>query len=308
MNINYRLRCLDISKGIGIILMVIGHSSLPNIIQDYIYSFHMPLFFIISGMLTNWYKYDFKKFFANKVSNLLFPFIFYSFIVLCLMRHLGRLNNIKDFIVEGWNGYALWFVPVLFFSLIGAYFSISVSSSKIKLYFMMSSLLIIGYLLDDLGIKLAWNMSSVPYATFLILFGSELKKTVFPHILIKFTIFKYILYIIIFFFVSFYISLNYRLDMASNSVTPILPITVAAILGSLLIIMISLVIDKRCVFIGNILSKIGMETYVVLAFSQVIILYLNINVSFNYPFCKYVILIIVLILITNVKNYIKKFI
>lgn len=42
----------DIAKGIAIILMVLGHSSLPAVIQNWIYSFHMPFFFFISGVLT----------------------------------------------------------------------------------------------------------------------------------------------------------------------------------------------------------------------------------------------------------------
>lgn len=53
-----RMKYLDIAKGIGILLVVIGHcipdASTPNgvsiisykILFDLIYSFHMPLFFL----------------------------------------------------------------------------------------------------------------------------------------------------------------------------------------------------------------------------------------------------------------------
>ena len=41
---------VDISKGIGIISVLIGHDMLcPSIIQIVIFSFHMPLFFVLSG-------------------------------------------------------------------------------------------------------------------------------------------------------------------------------------------------------------------------------------------------------------------
>ena len=43
-----RLAAFDIAKGIGIILVIVGHSS-GTICNRYIDSFHMPLFFIISG-------------------------------------------------------------------------------------------------------------------------------------------------------------------------------------------------------------------------------------------------------------------
>ena len=36
---------LSTAKGIGIILMVMGHSGVPGDIDKFIYQFHMPLFF-----------------------------------------------------------------------------------------------------------------------------------------------------------------------------------------------------------------------------------------------------------------------
>lgn len=45
-----RLSWLDIMKGIGIIL-VVGHISSNKIIFNWLYSFHMPLFFFAAG----WY-------------------------------------------------------------------------------------------------------------------------------------------------------------------------------------------------------------------------------------------------------------
>lgn len=60
-----RLFYLDAMKGILIILVILGHS-IQDTISDYqnnflfrfIYSFHMPLFFAISGYLTFKNKYD----------------------------------------------------------------------------------------------------------------------------------------------------------------------------------------------------------------------------------------------------------
>jgi acyltransferase len=40
---------LDIVKGIGILLVVIGHLQLDNVIRNFIYAFHMPLFFYVGG-------------------------------------------------------------------------------------------------------------------------------------------------------------------------------------------------------------------------------------------------------------------
>jgi len=42
---------IDIMKGIGILLVIAGHTNLDNISKHVIMSFHMPLFFIIAGYL-----------------------------------------------------------------------------------------------------------------------------------------------------------------------------------------------------------------------------------------------------------------
>lgn len=39
----------DVMKGIGIIAMIIGHCPIPWIIKDFIFAWHMPMFFLISG-------------------------------------------------------------------------------------------------------------------------------------------------------------------------------------------------------------------------------------------------------------------
>lgn len=44
-----RLNQFDILKAIGIILVIVGHTLDYNIIRNIIYSFHMPLFFLVSG-------------------------------------------------------------------------------------------------------------------------------------------------------------------------------------------------------------------------------------------------------------------
>jgi fucose 4-O-acetylase-like acetyltransferase len=51
MKQNNREVYLDIVKGIGILLVVIGHLQLDNVIRNFIYSFHMPLFFYVGGAL-----------------------------------------------------------------------------------------------------------------------------------------------------------------------------------------------------------------------------------------------------------------
>lgn len=47
-----RLDWVDVARGIGIVAVVIGHVWTRGPLRDALYSFHMPLFFILSGMLS----------------------------------------------------------------------------------------------------------------------------------------------------------------------------------------------------------------------------------------------------------------
>lgn len=79
-----RNQWLDVAKGITIILMVLGHTSIPQVASNFIWAFHMPLFFIASGWCTNWNKLGFVEFSKRKVQTLLIPFFAYSAIVLAI--------------------------------------------------------------------------------------------------------------------------------------------------------------------------------------------------------------------------------
>ena len=46
-----RLEWIDVARGIGIIAVVVGHVWTRGPLRDAVYSFHMPLFFLLSGIL-----------------------------------------------------------------------------------------------------------------------------------------------------------------------------------------------------------------------------------------------------------------
>ena len=78
-----RIEWIDFLRGIAILIVVLGHTNVP--FMKYIYGFHMPLFYIITGML---YKYknnmsdkDYIKSIATKY---LKPYFVFAFINLLL--------------------------------------------------------------------------------------------------------------------------------------------------------------------------------------------------------------------------------
>ena len=77
-----RLVTLDILKGIGIILVVIGHMIGNQLnIRPWIYAFHMPMFFMIAGYCFDKHKYpDIGKLAWQRMRTLLIPCLYFIII------------------------------------------------------------------------------------------------------------------------------------------------------------------------------------------------------------------------------------
>ena len=92
-----RDQTLDIIKGVGIILMVIGHSGAPDYVHDVIYTFHMPLFFIASGWFFSERSLDDTKGFAvRKIKSIYFPYRKWCIIFLLLHNVFYSVGIIND--------------------------------------------------------------------------------------------------------------------------------------------------------------------------------------------------------------------
>ena len=75
-----RDQTFDIMKGIGILSMVIGHSYVPAVLKDFIFTWHMPLFFIISGYF---YKSNPNREYIKKnVRQLIVPYIVTAIVII----------------------------------------------------------------------------------------------------------------------------------------------------------------------------------------------------------------------------------
>lgn len=114
-----RLRYLDIAKGITIILMILGHNGMPHVVNLFIYSFHMPLFFIISGMFIK--ETGFRELFYKGWKQLLKPYVFtwtviiLFFICFHVIKHDLNRSIIIELLCEAMRGEGpVWFLLSLF--------------------------------------------------------------------------------------------------------------------------------------------------------------------------------------------------
>lgn len=121
-----RIDYIDTAKGIAITLMVIGHSySEDNFLVHWLYSFHMPFFFIISGYLyaAKYSKVSQISFDINKkVQTLILPYFVWGTIYQFFLGGLVILGG-EDIIetlayriqlVLGFMSGATWFLPAMF--------------------------------------------------------------------------------------------------------------------------------------------------------------------------------------------------
>jgi len=176
-----RLQWIDALKGIGIMLVVFAHHSLPVALDTYIFSFHMPLFFFISGFLFDFRKYarSAANFVKGRFRSLIVPYFGFALLT-CLFYFLldtgfqPGVTNIDFFGNSALYGvysilYALgplvsynpplWFLTCLFVTELLFYvFARKYYSEPGKLVLGLTAAGVVGYLYSVyMPFRLPWN-------------------------------------------------------------------------------------------------------------------------------------------------------
>ena len=129
-SVKTRIEWLDIAKGLGVFLVVIGHlwyNCLFPVVNQIIYSFHMPMFFVLSGFVFKKGQLKLGSFIVAKSKRLLLPtFIFFVLGVIALIISKASLITILKtfFFIEGFCplNAPCWYFITLFQLLVIAYF------------------------------------------------------------------------------------------------------------------------------------------------------------------------------------------
>lgn len=179
--INNRVDWIDSLRGYVMFLVVLGHNdNLPEIITTWIYSFHVPCFFIISGFFLNKWFYE-RAFFPKLISlskKLLVPYLLYGFILTCFLalkedNYLEALMNFSISLFYGnGNHWPVWFISALFTAQLFFYFF---KKWKISLL-LLGVLCVVAFLITELcnWKNLPWEMDLVPVVGIFILGGNFL--------------------------------------------------------------------------------------------------------------------------------------
>ncbi|MGE5775218.1 MAG: acyltransferase family protein [Chloroflexota bacterium] len=285
-----RIEYLDIARGIGILLVVLGHNdfaALSPFFHQVIYSFHIPLFFFLSGYFVDtslsFFDYSKKRFHA-----VLKPYLFTILLIYftsvsfekmgfqtALVRVTKALYGSIDYIDWG----QLWFLPALFVVSLYAFLFIGVTSK------LQNRWLIWGILLATLAVSLPflrvfypfpfsifgkeYELFGLPFSLdlvflsgFFFILGNEVRqvsseKTFTPILLLIGT--GVGLLLLNFFF-------SYSTDIAKRVYESFAVNTLEAILGILFILALSRQVELHIQWLATPLKYIGNITLIILLF------------------------------------------
>lgn len=190
-----RINWIDVAKGITIVLMIIGHSvTFGSLTRNIIYSFHMPLFFVLAGYtlsnndLYSSTKKDFKRlivpiFITLMIDALLSIVILKSSVFSAILFNLYKLvwgncdnygpNEGALYSTEFIGLFVLWFFIALF---LGKVFY-RMMCNKIKKHRMII-LLVMSFIAMEIGtvIWLPYCIDLIPIVMVFLEFGQLLKN------------------------------------------------------------------------------------------------------------------------------------
>ena len=286
-----RIVYIDIAKGLGILLVVLAHSDLALIspyLHQFIYSFHVPLFFFLSGYFFN-VKTPIGIFTKKRFNAILKPYLFtllliylasISFTGMSLGTALGRFVKSMYATGEYIEWIPLWFLPSLFITSLFSYFVYRLLLNRINnrtiRWLILLGLQTVGVLLVDafypFSISLfgkGYKLFGLPYSLdivlisgFFYMFGSEIRQVSLDEMLNK----KWFLLLTGVGLVGLNAIFSQRTDISAR-VFDSLPInTTEAFFGILFTLALSKQIESMTMWLASALAYIGQASLFVLIF------------------------------------------
>ncbi len=260
---DFRYDWVDKAKGIGILLVIYGHNY--PFMESYIYGFHMPLFFFISGMFHPKIM-DYNSI-IKRVKSILVPYFIWALLLYSFWYFLGRhygnsinygldpvINFIGVFYAQGgiqfmdW-GIPLWFLPCLFLSFLLFGFINKIKNVFIK-YSVLVFLIGFGFIYPhNFEFKLPWSFDVACVSLIFYKAGNYLKNK-----LVVLTPSKVSFWLIGGLFLCTFLSLlNSKIDMYRSIYGNEVLFIITGISGTLFVILLfkKIRIFKSLIFLGK---------------------------------------------------------
>lgn len=275
-------KTVSIAKGVGILLMVIGHSGCPSNMRSFIYVFHMPLFFFLSGYcFKEKYLLEPGRFILRKIKTIYWPFVKYALLFLFLHNiffyleiyngtygyngNTSVMYSPKDVVVRAFNIITrmidneqllggFWFLKqLLLASVIGFFFIKLFRNSKWKVFF----LVIVTFLIKWMGVSIPfWHIGWLTFlsATFFVA-GYDFSKTEEKNSYSS---------IIMSCLVVLACSLYYDAEMSHYTLSSMLPCIFSAVFGCIGVFYFSKILSSMENVLTKFLTFIGNHTMPIL--------------------------------------------
>ena len=189
-----RVVWLDYLRVLTIYLVVVGHTSVCVDFNVFIYYFHMPFFFLCSGLMFNVEKEGgFTDFFKKKALSLLVPFVTFHLISYPFWLFFDRNYGADACLAYAWyeplsdiflgrfaiDNAPLWFLTALFATEV-IYYVIAKNVDSKRLIFVLPFLIVIGYLSQKfISFELPFMLQTVAVALIFYSIGNIFKTQIF---------------------------------------------------------------------------------------------------------------------------------
>lgn len=178
-----RIVWIDQLRGLAFYFVVLGHMAVSGDFEAWIYSFHMPLFFIISGFNLNFDRMKetgFKDYISHIVVRMLVPYLWLQFIALGLKYAIsGGLIRVPKYLLGIITGNSfvvsapsnpLYFVLLLFSAQLLIFLLVKLTGgNKGMVFAVILALTAIPVLTDSK--PAVWHINVVPTAMLFMLIG-----------------------------------------------------------------------------------------------------------------------------------------
>ncbi|OZG61320.1 acyltransferase [Bifidobacterium lemurum] len=187
-----RIAWVDYGKGFAMILVFWGHTLCPDMVRDFFYAFHMPLFFFLSGYVFSVKHYNsLKAFVIKRIRTLLIPGFVFGVVTIIIVYINGMiigepysfsliqyLIGIVAEIRGGSYGVIPWFFTSLFLIDVSMYIFERFISSSIKMQILFGIVFsLVGYCYSIyIGHILPWAIETAASGLLFFIAGKAMRS------------------------------------------------------------------------------------------------------------------------------------
>lgn len=272
----------DVAKGICIISVVLGHLGIAT---RFVYFYHLPVFFFISGLFLNAEKYSFKDFLLKKIKSLYVPYVIIS-LLFAIIFDFQNMKNIKYvlriFLFDSKAPFTgtFWFIPCLLINSTIAFITEKLTvkfDRKVRhgIYFgLFCFYVLMTFIFYKLDVHLYYNLHLIPWLQIIYILAFLFKYFHLQNILenkkvsIIIGISSFMLLILATLFTKL------RIDIVQNQFMNSFLWVVFVFIGLCFVFGVSSLIQKL-----NLFSLIGKHSFYIMCFHFVTFAFINVILS-----------------------------